>query len=184
MLSAQTAKVPFHLPWPRILEQKAHQIVQSPGANDTVLTLHWCVRRRISNALCVCAPTCVPTLSLFDFLQPHGLQSAKLLCPWDSPGKNTWVSCHFLLQGIFPTWGSNPCLPSLLNWRADSLPRSHEVCVNGLADTCWKIPVFVNRKKWSRQSSLPPPGICLNLFQKPLMKRCFIYSGPTKILLY
>ena len=31
--------------------------------------------------------------------------------PWDSPGKNTGVGCHFLLQGIFPTQGSNPGLP-------------------------------------------------------------------------
>ena len=30
----------------------------------------------------------------------HGLQPARLLCPWDSPGKNTGVSCHALLQGI------------------------------------------------------------------------------------
>ena len=29
--------------------------------------------------------------------------SARLLCPWDSPGKNTGVGCHFLLQGIFLT---------------------------------------------------------------------------------
>ena len=35
---------------------------------------------------------------------------AKLLCPWDSPGKNTGVSCHALLQGIFPTQRSNLCL--------------------------------------------------------------------------
>ena len=28
-----------------------------------------------------------------------------LLCPWDSPGKNTGVDCHALLQGIFPTQG-------------------------------------------------------------------------------
>ena len=34
-----------------------------------------------------------------------------LLCPWDSPGKNTGVGCHFLLQEIFPTQGSNPGLP-------------------------------------------------------------------------
>ena len=33
------------------------------------------------------------------------------LCPWDSPGKNTGVSCHFLIQGIFPTQGSNPVIP-------------------------------------------------------------------------
>ena len=35
-------------------------------------------------------------------LQPHGFQLTKILCPWDSPGKNTGVGCHFLLQGIFP----------------------------------------------------------------------------------
>ena len=34
----------------------------------------------------------------------------KLLCPWDSPDKNTGVSCHALLQGIFQTQESNPCL--------------------------------------------------------------------------
>ena len=34
-----------------------------------------------------------------------------LLCPWDSPGKNTGVGCHFLLQGIFLTQRLNPGLP-------------------------------------------------------------------------
>ena len=33
-----------------------------------------------------------------------------LLCPWNSPGKNTGVGSHSLLQGIFPTWGLNPSL--------------------------------------------------------------------------
>ena len=42
-----------------------------------------------------------------DSLRPHGLQSARLLCPWNSSGKNTGVGCPFLLQGIFPTQGSN-----------------------------------------------------------------------------
>ena len=36
-------------------------------------------------------------------VQPHGLQPARLLCPWDSPDKNTGVCCPFLLQGIFLT---------------------------------------------------------------------------------
>ena len=40
----------------------------------------------------------------------------------DSPGKNTGVGCHFLLQGIFPTQLSNPCLLSLLHWQLGSLP--------------------------------------------------------------
>ena len=52
-------------------------------------------------------------------LQPYGLSSARLLCPWDFPGKNTGVGCHFLLQGIFLTQGSNLCL---LHSQADSLP--------------------------------------------------------------
>ena len=45
-----------------------------------------------------------------DSLWPHALQPARFLCPWDSPGKNTGVGCHFLLQGIFLTQGSNPGL--------------------------------------------------------------------------
>ena len=42
-----------------------------------------------------------------DYLQPRGLQLARPLCPWNSPGKNTEVGCHSFLQGIFPTQGSN-----------------------------------------------------------------------------
>ena len=41
------------------------------------------------------------------------------------PGKNTRVGCHFLLQGIYPTQGSNPCLSHLLHWQLDSLPLHH-----------------------------------------------------------
>ena len=50
-------------------------------------------------------------LAVFDSLRPLGLQSSRLLCPWDSPGKKTGVGCHALLRGIFPTQGSNPGLP-------------------------------------------------------------------------
>ena len=54
-----------------------------------------------------------------DSLQPHGLYS-----PWNSPGQNTGVGSLSLLQGTFPTQGSNPCLlhcrsPAL---QMDSLP--------------------------------------------------------------
>ena len=47
----------------------------------------------------------------------------RLLCLWDSPGKNTGVACHFLLQGIFPTQGSNP---GLLSCRQTLYPLSHQ----------------------------------------------------------
>ena len=52
----------------------------------------------------------------------HPLQPARLFCPWDSPGKNTALDCHFLPQGIFLTQGSNLCLLCLLNWKVGSLP--------------------------------------------------------------
>ena len=55
-------------------------------------------------------------------LRPHRLLPARLLCPWGSPGKNTGVGCHFLLQGIFPTQGLNA---HLLHGQTDSLPLSH-----------------------------------------------------------
>ena len=44
------------------------------------------------------------------------------LCPWKFPGKNTGVGCHFLLQEIFLTQGSNLCFWCLLHRQVDSLP--------------------------------------------------------------
>ena len=51
-----------------------------------------------------------------------GLWSARLLCPWNSPVKNTEMGCHFLLQGIFPTQEARLCLLGLLHWQVCSLP--------------------------------------------------------------
>ena len=54
-----------------------------------------------------------------DSLWPHGLYPARLLCSWNSPGKNTGVGRCFL-QGVFPTQGSNPrllhCKRILCHW--------------------------------------------------------------------
>ena len=47
------------------------------------------------------------------------------LCPWDFPGKNTGAGGHALLEGIFPTQGSNPCLLCFLHWQVSSLPLSY-----------------------------------------------------------
>ena len=56
-------------------------------------------------------------------LQVHGLQPIRLLCPSDSPGKNTVMGCHSLLQGIFPTLGVNP---GLLHCRQTLYHLSHQ----------------------------------------------------------
>ena len=50
------------------------------------------------NGMCVCICVCVSRSVVSKSLGPHGLQPARLLDPWDSPGKNTGVGCHFLLQ--------------------------------------------------------------------------------------
>ena len=65
---------------------------------------------------------------VFDSLRPHGLYS-----PWNSPGKNTGVGSLSLLQGTFPTQGSNPglshCRQTLYQlshkvFRSDQISRS------------------------------------------------------------
>ena len=70
--------------------------------------------------------------------------AAKLLCLWDSPGKNTGMGCHFLLQQIIPTQGLNPSLLCLLQWQADSLPLvppgkpSWFLIIHQIGNTCKK----------------------------------------------
>ena len=86
-------------------------------------------------------------------LWPHGLLPASLLCPWDSPGKNTGVGSHFLLQGIFPTqdWTWVSCVAGgfftiwadkiffflILNLQGlpGSPPDRFEMCSRQLGDT-------------------------------------------------
>ena len=66
---------------------------------------------------CLVAKLCLTLCNPMDCSPPgpsaHGV---------DFPGKNTGVSCHFLLQGIFLTQGQNPCL---LHCQMGSLPPSH-----------------------------------------------------------
>ena len=63
--------------------------------------------------MCACS---IPSV-VSNSLQPYGPQPARLLCPWDFSGKNTRVGCHALLQGIFPTQGTNLHLQRLLHYR-------------------------------------------------------------------
>ena len=66
--------------------------------------------------------SCHVVLSRFSCVQLFATEwtvTPRLLCPWDSPGKNTGVGSHTLFQGIFPTQGLNP---RLLHWLMGSLP--------------------------------------------------------------
>ena len=52
----------------------------------------------------------------------HALQPTRLLCPWNSPVKNTGVGCHFLLQGNLPNPGIKPASLEAPALEADPLP--------------------------------------------------------------
>ena len=71
------------------------------------------------NATNLCIYSSMHSHSVVSNCCNYGLQPARLLCPWDFPGKNTEVGCHFLLQGNFPTQGLKlgvlPCRQILYN---------------------------------------------------------------------
>ena len=69
-----------------------------------------------------------------DFLQPQELKPTILLCPWNSPGKNPGVGSHSLLQGIFPSQGSNPGLRHCLQilYHLSHQGELHECCIKSL----------------------------------------------------
>ena len=71
--------------------------------------------------ICMCCAVLTCSV-VYDSFRPHGLQPARLLCPWNSPGKNTGLCSCSLLQGIFPT-GTKPRSSTS---QADSYHLSHQ----------------------------------------------------------
>ena len=67
--------------------------------------------------LCVRAQSCLTLCNPMD-CRPLGSSLHGIL-------QDTAVGCHFLLQGMFPTQGSNLCLLHLLHWQVNSLTLSH-----------------------------------------------------------
>ena len=112
------------------------------------------------------------------------MQPARLLCPWDPSGKYTGVGCHFLLQGIFPTQGWNPCLLCLLHWRVGPLPpgplslkcllrhhiTSHGIMLLGVSLILWSCDI---------SPTLKAAALSLNRFSHFSL---YLQSPPTKTL--
>ena len=90
-------------------------------------------------------------------LRPHGLQPSRLLCPWDSPGTNTGVGCHALLQAQ----ASNPSLLHLLQLQTGSLPLAPP----------WKPYLFIYLPKFIY--SHPPIIINLSTYLYNYLRRMF-----------
>ena len=85
-----------------------------------------------------CCWCCLLAKSCLTLLQPHGLYPNRLLCPWDFPGKNFGVVCHFLFQGIFLIQGSDlrlsHCKRNLYHW---ATREAHEESI--------KIPKYITQ---------------------------------------
>ena len=78
-----------------------------------------------------------------DSLQPHGLEPAWLLCPWDFPGKNTEVHCHSLLQEGRP-----------FSWVSWPRNRTWVSCIAGRFFTTW-----ATREAMQETQVWPPPRV-------------------------
>ena len=81
-----------------------------------------------------------------DSVRPHGRQPTRLPCPWDSPGKNTGVGCHFLLQCMKVKLLSRVRLPATPWTAAHQAPPSMG---------------FSRQEYWSGVP-LPSPSLCMN----------------------
>ena len=98
-----------------------------------------------THALC-CSPCCVYAKSLqsclmSDSWRPHGLSPTRLLCPWDSPVKNTGVGCSDLFQGIILTQGLNlhllHCRQILYRWVIREAPFTMLTAQQTKQSTWW-----------------------------------------------
>ena len=110
-----TSCVPFGKVHKCIVPQFPH----SHNGNNKSIYVCVCV------CVCVCICTCMHAKSLQLYLtlcNPMDRSPPGSSVHGDSPGRNTGVGCLALLQGIFPTQGSNLSLLCLLPWQAGSLP--------------------------------------------------------------
>ena len=127
----ETAQIRGLPPWPPSCRRRGrgslggkvllHQ-QHSPGPAGLHCT---CLLHSHGNVLTGCWKLVgAPSLSCVQvFVMPGTIcMPARLLCPWDSPGKDTGVGCRFLLQGIFPAQRWNLSLSCFLHWQTGSLP--------------------------------------------------------------
>ena len=127
---------------------------------------------------------CSVTAVVSDSWWARGLQPARPLCPWDSPGKNTGVGCHFLLQRIFLTQGSikpvslvSPALAAKffttsVTWAAQEVHTFYFILFYSIHGSLRKLKKKKKREKmaeaihfWVLEIEIPTkwctPGACL-----------------------
>ena len=126
-----------------------------------------------------------------DSLWSHGLCLSRLLCPWDSPGKNVGVGCHFLPLGIFPSQGLNYESPVLaggffITLLPGKLPVSPmSVLFLSMWPTeehfktiCWMLNAWLAKANLSSKQTLSCQLICLPSNDKVDRMNCFGQDRP------
>ena len=115
-------------PQPLLLASRIKQTFLSNNLASLLSFEQWATGPRFWLRVCVfvwwtkCLCCCLVANSHLTLLWPQQTTAHQAPRPRDFPGKNTGVSCHFLLQGIFLTQGSSPSLLYLLRWQLESLP--------------------------------------------------------------
>ena len=102
-----TGQITFHFP-------SCHHTIFQPLSGEHCCWKEWGQLQFKWDPACSVAQLCLTLCDRMDRGPPGSF------CPWDFPGKNTRVACHFLLQGLFSTQGSNlhllPCRQILYPW--------------------------------------------------------------------
>ena len=119
-----------------------------------------------------------------DSVWPRGLQPTRLVCPWDSPGKNTGVGCHALLQGIFPTRNQAhvSCVSCVGSWVPSPVPlgKPSVYCTSpkSLETSCFFSFPFscVIQPLWPLPYFIITVSHCLCLFTQLLIHSFIIYQ--------
>ena len=93
-----------------------------------------------------------------DSWRPHGLEPARLLCPWDSPGQSTGVGSFSFLQGIFLTQGSNPgllhCRLVLYHLSHQGSPEQKCPLINEWISKVWYIVIGIDIMLFSEKGRM------------------------------
>ena len=145
-------------------EKKKKIPIESAGEDRQKKVKQW--YHLVHKASC-CTKISTSNVAWMDYNPP------RLLCPWNSPGKNTGVGSYSLLQGIFLTQGLNPSLP---HCRQILYCLSHQESPS-MKNTC----LFLLQQsgvsvsgQWAAQRQAvvqkPRPRVCLPFFSAWLLK--------------
>ena len=123
-----------------------------------------------SNGLCLVAQSCPTLCDPMDLTFPYGALSPeepRFLCPWNSPGKNTGVGCHFLLQP--KDW----CDGNMICWCA----AVHLFLVLWSLVSCWELETSHGGSMCVFNHCSPPGSLVHGIFQARILEWVAISSS-------